>query len=120
MQSGDKVVVSRSFNQNDVNAYIKLGGAKPADNETPEPLVGALFSYLLGMQLPGVGTKYLKQETTFKSPALINEELTASVEILSVRPEKYLVDLKTLCYGAKGNLICEGRALVYIKDVKND
>ena len=120
MQIGDSVKVSRSFDQHDINAYIKLGGAKPAGNETPEPLVGALFSYLLGMQLPGVGTKYLKQETNFKSPALINEKLTASVEVLRIRPEKYLVDLKTLCYGAMGNLVCEGRALVYVKDVKND
>ncbi len=120
MQVSDCVKVSRAFCQNDISAYIKLGGAKPLGNEIPEPLVGALFSYLLGMQLPGVGTKYLKQETTFKSSALINEELTASVEILRIRPEKYLVDLKTLCYGAKGNLICEGRALVYIKDVNND
>ena len=120
MQVGEKVEVRRSFTADDVLAYQALGGNQPQANVVPEPLIGALFSYLLGMQLPGIGTKYLKQETVFKAPARLNEELIASVEITRVRPEKYLVDLETLCHDAHGNLICIGRALVHVRDVKND
>ena len=72
------------------------------------------------MQLPGIGTKYLKQETDFKNAAYLDEAITASVEIINIRSEKYLVDLKTVCKNAHGEAICSGRALVYIKDVKHD
>ena len=47
----------------------------------------------------------------------MGEELTARVEITKMRPEKYLVDLKTTCLGADGRVICEGHALVYVRDV---
>ena len=120
MQIGDKATVTRSFNKNDIATYVQLGGANPLGKEIPEPLLGALFSYLLGMELPGVGTKYLKQETEYKTAAYLDEKLTASVEIINIRPEKYLVDLNTECKNTNGIMICSCRALVYVKDVKHD
>ncbi|WP_235974714.1 hotdog family protein [Stappia albiluteola] len=83
----------------------------------PEPLIGGLFSYLLGVELPGFGTNYLKQEMRFLAPAAYDEPLTARVTITRLRPEKHLVDLETICEAADGRRICEGRALVYVEDV---
>jgi 3-hydroxybutyryl-CoA dehydratase len=83
----------------------------------PEPLIGALFSYLLGVQLPGFGTNYLKQEMRFLAPAAPGSALTARVEVTRLRPEKHLVDLATTCRDGDGRLICEGRALVLVRDV---
>ncbi len=81
----------------------------------PEPLISALFSYLLGVRLPGRGTNYLKQEMTFLAEARWGASLTASVEVTRLRPEKDLVDLATLCVQADGTVICRGRALVLFK-----
>jgi acyl dehydratase len=83
----------------------------------PEPLIGALFSYLLGVELPGFGTNYLKQELEFVTPAPLGTELVARVEITRLRPEKHLVDLATTCETADGVTIARGRALVLVKDV---
>jgi 3-hydroxybutyryl-CoA dehydratase len=44
-----------------------------------EPLIGALFSYLLGVRLPGYGTNYLKQEMHFLTAAPLDQPLTARV-----------------------------------------
>lgn len=117
LETGQFAEVTRSFSAPDIADYEALGGQAPPDGELPEPLIGALFSYLLGVKLPGIGTNYLKQESEFVSAAQVDESLTARVEIIRIRPEKHLVDLKTSCTGRTGELICKGRALVYIADV---
>jgi acyl dehydratase len=114
---GQKAAMKRSFGADDVASYVALGGHQPANGEVPEPLVNALFSKLLGVELPGQGTNYLKQESEFFDTAHVGEVLTASVEITRLRPEKDLVDLRTRCVGEGGRLISEGRALVYVADV---
>jgi 3-hydroxybutyryl-CoA dehydratase len=114
---GQKTKTTRAFTAEDVARYTALGGHRSAGGEVPEALVNALFSRLLGVELPGEGTNYLKQESVFFDTARVGECLTASVEITRLRPEKDLVDLRTRCVGEAGNLISEGRALVYIADV---
>lgn len=116
---GQAAEVTRRFSEQDVARFTELGGNEPAAGELPEPLVSALFSYLLGVKLPGLGTNYLKQDTEFMKTARTGEALHARVEISRLRPEKHLVDLTTTCEGEDGALICSGRALVYVGDVQS-
>lgn len=118
LQLGQSAEISRRYTTADIADYIALGGQMQLDGVVPEPLIGALFSYLLGVQLPGMGTNYLKQDTHFKATASIDQILIARVEVVRLRPEKHLVDLKTTCHNDKGVLLCDGRALVYVKDVQ--
>ena len=83
----------------------------------PEALINGMFSYLLGVDLPGQGTNYLKQETEFLAPAPLGEALTARVEITRLRPDKHLVDLATTCRTQNGTRVAQGRALVLARDV---
>ena len=117
MKIGERAEVSRIFSAVDLRDYVKLSGHSVKGEGVPEPLIGTLFSYLLGMKLPGMGTMYLKQETCFLKDALIGEPLTAQVEITRLRPEKHLADLSTTCQRADGEIIATGHALVYIRDV---
>ena len=112
MKLGDCARSTRIFDQGDIDAFAALTGLAQRGGAAPEPLVAALFSHLLGVELPGFGTNYLKQELRFLAPAPIGEPLAASVEITRLRPDKSLVDLRTLCRRADGVVICEGRALV--------
>lgn len=116
MHIGQFVETTRSFGVEDLAGFAALAGVEPA-GYVPEPLIGALFSYLLGVHLPGAGTNYLKQEMRFLAPAPLDEPLTARVEITRLRPEKHLVDLATTCRDGAGKVICEGRALVLARDV---
>ncbi|WP_374764736.1 MaoC/PaaZ C-terminal domain-containing protein [Yunchengibacter salinarum] len=119
---GQTAEITRRFAAGDMAAYAALGG-EAAGDRVPAPLIGALFSYLLGVKLPGMGTNYLKQETRYPAPALLDaapahsgEPLTASVTITALRPEKHLVDLKTVCVDGRNQCVATGRALVYARD----
>ena len=115
---GARASITRSYTADDIRAFLGLaGGDVAATDRVPEPLIGALFSYLLGVELPGFGTNYLKQDMAFETAAPPGRPLTATVEITRLRPEKHLADLATTCTDADGTVICRGRALVLVKDV---
>jgi len=124
MKIGDSVEITRTFTAGDLQDYAKLCGHKATvkSESIPGPLIGALFSYLLGVKLPGMGTMYLKQETSYQPGAVIGEPLTARVEITRLRPDKQLADLATSCHCTDGTVVAHGRALVYTGDLlhKND
>ena len=117
MKVGDSVEVTRVISKQDLQDYIELSSHEVTGGQVPEPLIGALFSYLLGVKLPGPGTNYLKQETRFQTTAKIGEALTGKVEITRIRPDKQLVDLATTCFRADGEIAASGRALVYVVDL---
>lgn len=118
MRVGDHAETRRSYTTDDIAAFHTLAGDPGAAiASVPEPLVGALFSYLLGVELPGFGTNYLKQELQFEQPAPVGVPLIARVEITRLRPDKHLVDLATTCRDESGTVYCRGRALVLAKDV---
>ncbi len=107
----------RTFNETDRLLYLRLAGEKDqaaagTTHALPEPLIGSLFSYLLGTKLPGTGTNYLKQKLFFTAQTSYGEPLTAKVTITRLRPEKNLVNLETICTDSSGRLICTGEALV--------
>lgn len=114
---GESASLTRSYSDADLAAFSRLSGTRgdPAEG-VPGPLIGALFSCLLGVDLPGPGTNYLKQEMRFLAPVPLDVELTARVTITRLRPEKHLVDLETVCELPDGTRVCEGRALVYVED----
>ncbi len=118
MKIGDYAETTRTFSESDVKAYSALCGGVQVGGELPEPLIGALISQLLGIELPGRGTNYLKQESEYLTPALIGEPLRARVEITQLRLEKNLVDLKTTCHREGGETLFRGRALVHVSDVE--
>lgn len=116
---GDRASLTRAFEPQDLSGFSVLADMRPDDDTglsgmVPEPLVGALFSCLLGTRLPGPGTGWLKQSLHHHAPAQLRERLTATVEVVRLRPDKRLVDLACTCHGAEGRLICAGRALILL------
>ena len=120
MNIGDSAEVTRTFCQKDLEEYSILSGHDVTSPQVPEPLIGALFSYLLGVKLPGLGTNYLKQETRFQTGSKVGEALRARVEVTRLRPDKQLVDLVTTCLNADGKTVASGRALVYVGDLMRE
>lgn len=123
IRAGARAHCDRSFMAEDCAALAALAALTPPSQQSdtladtvPEALIGSLFSYLLGVHLPGRGTNYLKQETHFVASARLGELLRAEVEVTRLRPDKGLVDLATRCTGEDGRLIATGRALVLAND----
>ncbi len=85
------------------------------DTPLPGPLLGALFSCLLGTRLPGRGTNWLKQRLVIRIPVYPGDELAAAVQIVRIRPDKELVNLRTWV-DAGGQTVVDGEALVWVGD----
>lgn len=118
LELGQGAAIARTYTVHDMHDFARLSGeAETVPDSVPGPLIGGLFSYLLGVELPGRGTNYLKQSLEFLAPAPVGVELVASVTITRLRPEKHLVDLETVCETSSGTRVCQGRALVYVEDV---
>lgn len=75
-------------------------------------LVSGLISSVLGTKLPGSGTIYLSQNLKFINPVMINDVITARVEITAIDKEKNRLYLKTTCISENGTLVVIGDAVV--------
>lgn len=75
-------------------------------------LVGSLFSALIGTKLPGKGSIYLGQDLRFKAPVMLDDEITATVEITSVREGKPIMKLHTYAKNSEGTIVIDGEAVV--------
>lgn len=129
---GQSAELLRSFSRRDLETYAALTGetnplftdpsyarrAGLSDTPLPGPLLGALFSCLLGTRLPGRGTNWLKQRLFFPAPAYPGEELHAQVAIVRLRPEKELANLRTWATNPAGKVVCDGEALVLASDLE--
>lgn len=112
LREGQSASLNRTFTAQDVREWCELCQLEQSWPGIPEPLIAGLFSCLLGEELPGHGTNYLKQAMTFHSPADVGEPLQVNVTVSRLRRDKALVNLTTVCTGRGGRLICDGEALV--------
>ncbi len=73
---------------------------------------GSMFSALLGMQLPGPGTIYLKQTLEFLHPVHLGDTITASVKVIAKDDKKKSITFETICANERGEHVLQGEALV--------
>ena len=81
-------------------------------------IAAGLISATLANDLPGPGTVYLNQTLKFKLPVYPGDTVTATVEVLSVRPDKPIVTLSTVCTN-QSNVVLEGEAVVLFPDASS-
>jgi len=75
-------------------------------------IAAGLISATLANDLPGPGTVYLNQTLKFKLPVFPGDTVTATVEVLTVRPDKPIVTLSTVCTNQDEKVVLEGEAVV--------
>ncbi|MFH1871275.1 MAG: MaoC/PaaZ C-terminal domain-containing protein [Pseudomonadota bacterium] len=109
--SGDRNPIFRD----DVEAQMR--GFK--SRIVPWPLLAGMFSDLLGTQLPGRGTGWMKQQLRYPSVAHPGEALTATATITRLRADKELVNLVTRVNTADGRVVCDGEALVLVRNLED-
>jgi acyl dehydratase len=133
LRPGMNASVTRTFATADLDEYGDLSGDRNPifrdDLEArargfkrrivPWPLLAGMFSDLLGTRLPGRGTGWMKQQLRYPSAAHPGEALTATVTITRLRAAKELVNLSTRVCAADGRLVCDGEALVLVRNLEN-
>lgn len=73
-----------------------------------------LISAVLGMQMPGPGTIYLKQTLTFRRPIYINDTVTTTIEVVSIRENRPIATLVTTITNQDGEIVVEGESQVML------
>ena len=75
-------------------------------------IAAGLISATLANDLPGPGTVYLSQSLQFKAPVYPGDIITTTVEVKSVRPDKPIASLGTVCKNQNDVVVLEGEAVV--------
>ncbi len=126
LKKGDRAEFTKTISESDVYLFAGVtGDLNPAHlNETYARttffktriahgmLLGGLISTVIGTQLPGPGTIYVRQELDFLAPVRFGDTVTACVEIIEILAEKNRVRLKTTCVNQEGMPVVDGVALV--------
>lgn len=75
-------------------------------------LLGSYISGMIGMELPGEGTIYMKQELSFLRPVYYGDRIRVEIEVSELLSEKKRAVLSTNCYNQNGEQVICGSALV--------
>lgn len=73
---------------------------------------GALIANILGTQLPGPGTTYLKQSMQFLGPVSVGDTVLMRVTVLEKDSTNNQVTLSCLCTNEEGTSVIKGQAIV--------
>jgi 3-hydroxybutyryl-CoA dehydratase len=126
---GDTASVTKTITQKDIEKFAELSGDRNSihlDQNYAKGtrfqgciahgmLTSSLISNVIGNELPGLGSIYLSQSLKFVAPVFPNDTITARATVTSVRPDKPIVTLETVCTNQRGETVVTGEALVLVE-----
>ena len=126
LKIGDRAEFTKTISESDVYLYAGVtGDLNPAHiNEEYAKqtffktriahglLSAGLLSTVLGNELPGPGSVYIRQELNFLAPVHMGDTVTARAEVTEILSEENRVKLKTSCINQNGVTVLDGEAVV--------
>jgi acyl dehydratase len=76
-------------------------------------IASGMLNALVAMDMPGPGTVFLSQTLTYKAPTYLGDTLTAEVEVLALKPDKPVCQLKAIVTNQDGTVVLEGECWTY-------
>jgi acyl dehydratase len=76
-------------------------------------VTSGLLNAVVAEDLPGPGSVFLRVDWSFRAPVRPDDEITAEVEVLEVRPDKPITKLRTTITNQEGTVVLDGEALVW-------
>lgn len=83
-------------------------------------LIAGFISEAIGMELPGPGCIYAKQDLQFVAPVYFDDTITVDIHVADVLVEKNRVILDTVCTNQNGQVVVKGTAVVLPRKEKGD
>ncbi|MCQ9618305.1 MaoC family dehydratase [Paenalcaligenes niemegkensis] len=129
---GQKAEAVKTMQQSDIELFSALTGDRQPLHTNPElakasrfggvivqgGVTSGLLNAVVAEQLPGPGSVFLNVDWNFSKPVYLDDTITATVEILEVRPDKPICVLKTVISNQKGEVCLEGKATTYTAELK--
>ena len=124
LRVGDTASIVRTLSNRDIELFAVMSGDINPAHVDPEfaksdlfhEVVahgmwgGALFSTVLGTELPGPGTIYLGQTLRFKRPVKLGDTVTVSVSVAQKHPEHHRITLDCVASNQRGETVIDGVA----------
>ena len=128
LRIGDTASLSKTVTNDDIRSFADLVGDYNPVHLDDEYARGAMFngriahgvlaisliSAVLGNESPGPGTIYLSQTVRFKGPIRPGDTITATVEVVEIKPEKPILTLRTYCENQADRIVLDGEAVVMV------
>jgi 3-hydroxybutyryl-CoA dehydratase len=125
---GDTASLSRTISDDDIRAFANAtGDHNPLhlDEEFAKQtrfgkriahgmLSASLISAVIAQDLPGVGSIYLGQTLQFVAPVFLGDTVTARVTVTSIREDKPIIKLETVCTNQRDDVVIRGEATVLV------
>ena len=123
---GDTASISKTISEADIVAFSEISGDHNPLHLDAEfaarsrfgrriahgALVSSLISNVIGNSLPGQGSIYLSSSLKFRAPAFIDDTITATATISSIREDKPIYVLECVCSNQHGEIVCQGESVV--------
>ena len=125
---GDTASLSRTISNDDIRAFAKAtGDHNPLhlDEEFAKQtrfgkriahgmLSASLISAVIADELPGQGSVYLGQTLQFVAPVFPGDTVTARITVTSIREDKPIIKLETVCTNQRDEVVIRGEATVLV------
>ena len=76
-------------------------------------IAAGMLNALVAMDLPGAGTVFMSQSLKYLAPTYLGDTLTAEIEVLSLKPEKPVCQLRATIVNQNGTIVLEGECWTY-------
>ena len=130
---GQKAELTRRVKQLDIELFTAISGDRnPLHYDenlagrtkfggiiVPGGITSAILNAVVADKLPGPGTVFLHVNWNFRAPVRPGDVITGIVEVISVRSDKPITELKTTVVLADGSVVLDGDALCYTMPLDN-
>lgn len=124
---GDKASMTLKIDENMVKAFATLTGDNNPihiDEEFAKKTVfrkrvvhgalqNSLISAILATKMPGPGSIYCSQDSTFTSALFIDDTITVEVEVIEKLQATKQAKVRTICKNQNGDITLNGIAVLY-------
>jgi acyl dehydratase len=126
-QVGQRAELTREVSKRDIELFTALSGDRNPLHYDEKLAKGtkfggiivqggvtsAILNAVVAEKLPGPGTVFLHVDWIFKAPVRPGDKITGAVEVVKVRSDKPMTELKTTVTRDDGVVVLEGEALCY-------
>jgi acyl dehydratase len=76
-------------------------------------IAAGMLNALVAMDLPGAGTVFMSQSLKYLAPTCLGDTLTAELEVLSLKPDKPVCQLRATIVNQEGTTLLEAECWTY-------
>ena len=127
LEVGQRARRSKTVTARDVDLYAEITGDRNPLHFDPAfaaatrfgrlvaqgGITSGMLNALVAMDLPGPGTVFMSQSLRYLAPTYLGDTLTAEVEVLAVKPDKPVCQLKATITNQDGTVVLEGECWTY-------